>query len=628
MLGRDVHSTEDLETIHQKQTKTFSRPNSAKPNDFHVLNKHKTGPILLTKAKPNKNSNEKYTNDLNLLNKLKPRQINIDKERLYEENLEIKLKNNGLKEEIIKLKTKVQQIEKELQKKDDFYDEKNFSSIKPPNMIFNLKQTIKELKALIVSKDEEIERLNKNLKSTKINELESEIQAYCDECTRLRHHLDASLRQFESLNLNSDKNIKNFTQIDFLLKENQELLGNLNNARAEIEKFKQKNAELQAKNKKNASKKGEIMSLKQEIQKTKAQNEQIDLIIKDFSNKENSYKEEINKIKKALKDQQTRAILAEQKEKQSSARVKELEEKLKKSNFTSFVEEDFLNPLQTPSKTFFSALEWLLKNNNLTLENLWSIVDHNKSGTIEIDDFLQSLQKFNFKLDKKLIISVSSSIVKNEKFLDLEEIEKMFKEFLKNKANCINFETPVRNNIFEKLVVENQETKENISGITQEEKTKKNSIKNNQKLNLELAENEKKIKKESLSSDEGWKKEKTSKDEQKKLKKPKKNKKSSEERLSLPKKPLILDTKSKDILSHIAYRMQINRLPKSKLIINLFGLTNEDKQIGKSDLISFFQKHPFNFNAAEDQETLSSLLLSSKVTVKSISELLLEILND
>ena len=38
---------------------------------------------------------------------------------------------------------------------------------------------------------------------------------------------------------------------------------------------------------------------------------------------------------------------------------------------------------------------------------------------------------------------------------------------------------------------------------------------------------------------------------------------------SLPKKPLILDTKSKDILSHIAYRMQINRLPKSKLIINL-----------------------------------------------------------
>lgn len=51
--------------------------------------------------------------------KLKSIQLPIDKEQLYEENLYLKLNNNALQDEVLKLKTKLTRLGREGSKKDE-----------------------------------------------------------------------------------------------------------------------------------------------------------------------------------------------------------------------------------------------------------------------------------------------------------------------------------------------------------------------------------------------------------------------------------------------------------------------------------------------------------------------------
>ena len=128
-----------------------------------------------------------------LIGKLRPNKISIDKERLYIENMELKVKNNDLAEHLTKYKAKILQLEREKIKKED-------SPISNQNSHSNylvklLKKNIKDLKVEVSLKDEEILKHKKNIKLTKIFEIELEMKAYIDECTRLRHHLEESLKQ-------------------------------------------------------------------------------------------------------------------------------------------------------------------------------------------------------------------------------------------------------------------------------------------------------------------------------------------------------------------------------------------------------------------------------------------------
>lgn len=58
----------------------------------------------------------------------------------------------------------------------------------------SLKNHVKELKADLKKKDEEINKIKKSLKSTNIQELEVEMKLYVDECTRLRHMLEEAYK--------------------------------------------------------------------------------------------------------------------------------------------------------------------------------------------------------------------------------------------------------------------------------------------------------------------------------------------------------------------------------------------------------------------------------------------------
>jgi len=58
----------------------------------------------------------------------------------------------------------------------------------------NLKKKIKELNTSVEAKQSEIETLKRNIKVTKIAEIEVEMRSYIDECTSLRHQLEEVIK--------------------------------------------------------------------------------------------------------------------------------------------------------------------------------------------------------------------------------------------------------------------------------------------------------------------------------------------------------------------------------------------------------------------------------------------------
>lgn len=55
------------------------------------------------------------------------------------------------------------------------------------HLTINLKKKVRDMQMAVQLKTEETEQLKRNIKSTKIAEIEVELKMYMDECTRLRH---------------------------------------------------------------------------------------------------------------------------------------------------------------------------------------------------------------------------------------------------------------------------------------------------------------------------------------------------------------------------------------------------------------------------------------------------------
>ena len=143
---------------------------------------------------------------------MRPRVINVERERLYDDVMKQRLTTNFFKDENVKLKTKVHILEGELQKKEKLVDDllmqqdtfqvggpisskSVFSKLKlDSHLSNNLKRKIRDLQAEINDRGNEAEALKRNIKSTKIAEIEVEMKMYIDECTRLRHQLEEVIR--------------------------------------------------------------------------------------------------------------------------------------------------------------------------------------------------------------------------------------------------------------------------------------------------------------------------------------------------------------------------------------------------------------------------------------------------
>lgn len=145
------------------------------------------------------------------MNRTIPKIFHQDKERLYDEAMKLKVNNNAVRDENLRLKTRLKVLENELQKKDRLLDE--FSYQPQENVVGTkdgkgksethltnaLKRQVKELKMEVAAKDEENQKLRRNIKATKLHEFEVEMKMYVDECTRLRHMLEEVVRSKDPL---------------------------------------------------------------------------------------------------------------------------------------------------------------------------------------------------------------------------------------------------------------------------------------------------------------------------------------------------------------------------------------------------------------------------------------------
>lgn len=140
------------------------------------------------------------------ISKLRPNKVNQERERLYDDVMKQRMTTNVLREENVKLKTRLLFVENEIAKKDKMIDdllvqqENNFAVPKPKlsairvggiktetHLVINLKRKIRDINNEKQNLSAEIDALKRNIRSTKLSELEVENKMYVDECARLRH---------------------------------------------------------------------------------------------------------------------------------------------------------------------------------------------------------------------------------------------------------------------------------------------------------------------------------------------------------------------------------------------------------------------------------------------------------
>eukprot|EP01022_Parablepharisma_sp_SALTPOND_P033043 TRINITY_DN88088_c0_g1_i1.p1 TRINITY_DN88088_c0_g1~~TRINITY_DN88088_c0_g1_i1.p1 ORF type:complete len:1103 (-),score=136.21 TRINITY_DN88088_c0_g1_i1:4307-7615(-) len=197
-----------------------------------------------------------------------------DKEDLYHELILAKQAANELKEENTKLKTKVQLAEQEANKKTEHIKELLYNMEIIEGASGSLPRTgkgkaetkleielKKQIKALKQEKDKvvaEYTNLKKNVKTTKLQELALEVQAFSEECQRLRRVIEeVSSKKTEltpeEIEAIEEKMYQQAAIIKNLTQENETLLSSLqqkdqelNDIKLKLEKEVQKNSKLAA----------------------------------------------------------------------------------------------------------------------------------------------------------------------------------------------------------------------------------------------------------------------------------------------------------------------------------------------------------------------------------------------
>ena len=290
----------------------YSRPFTAKKIDLDTS--QKIPKKNLARANPSPKPKRVLCKDRNtpLLSKLKPTRISVDKEKLYIDNMALKVKLNDQKSLILRFKAKISQLEKEVQKKEDLS-----GSLNPKcnnYLVKLLKQTVKDLRQEVQDKILEISKQKQNMKLSKYLELELEVKAYMDECTRLRHSLEEILKDKD---LNDTNLSKSFEGSDT---KTLNLLKVIEENNREIQKLKdQLKLDKQSKPSKTSRLQEDYSKLLKELENLK----------KKFVTKEKKLLDEVEGLKQTLKEKQMEVSVANAKINESNLLIQNLFKELK-----------------------------------------------------------------------------------------------------------------------------------------------------------------------------------------------------------------------------------------------------------------------------------------------------------
>ena len=216
---------------------------------------------------------------------------------------------NAYREENTKLKTRIHQYGKEVDKKDKFIQELSGQGgsqqaltqpkgrqVAETHLVLSLKKQVKELKEEVKGKEEEAKALKQSLKAGKMKEMEMELKLHEDECANLKQVIVELIRQQPvSISPNDVAAIEGkFNQQVSVLtnfkQENYELATALQKREDELAGWKESAVQLEKKvakvegtSRDNAKSKKAIAENRKEIEKLK---EQISLLKVDNKEKE------------------------------------------------------------------------------------------------------------------------------------------------------------------------------------------------------------------------------------------------------------------------------------------------------------------------------------------------------
>ena len=147
----------------------------------------------------------------------------LEKEKVIEENKQLKSTLNHLNKELLVVKSEVHKKDKEINHKNKFIQDiysdtqsnmlksqnemKLLQKLRDNNLLSNIKKQYSDLKKEFNKKEIELESLKRTLKSTKLKEVQGEMQIYIDELQKLKSLYDISSQHnihYEYINLIQD----------------------------------------------------------------------------------------------------------------------------------------------------------------------------------------------------------------------------------------------------------------------------------------------------------------------------------------------------------------------------------------------------------------------------------------
>jgi len=239
--------------------------------------------------------------------------LNLDREKLVQENIKLKTQLNKLETEKMNHKREITNLEMEINKKDkiietminDTQSNLNTESNKASEMhlVLNVKRQYKELKKVYEKNQQELNATKKNVKYTKINELNTENQIYNEQVNKLKNIYEHSLEQKQSLQKNEnefDKMKQALSQKDYIILSFQE---NCQKMESQIQTL---NSEKEKLKNQNTKKDNMITKLKEKLETQNKENEK--LIMKNnnikkseiFLSTKNKYEAKMQKLKKDI----------------------------------------------------------------------------------------------------------------------------------------------------------------------------------------------------------------------------------------------------------------------------------------------------------------------------------------
>ena len=531
-----------------------------------------------------------------LLTKSRPRFLLADREKLYDENIELKQKNNSLNDELIKLKTKMFHMENEINRKED---KQEINCEQKPKLLANLKIIIKDLKNQILEKNSELEENKKNMRLSKIKELETEMRVYADECTRLKYHLEEIMKQqnISITPISMEKNIQHSLLLNNLKKENQELATALALADEENNKLQLKLQERELIQKKAKPKKFELIGFKAENKKLR---DQLDKVIQESSNTEDKYKREITKLQKDIAELHNNGKAINLTIENYKSTVENLETEL------TFLRKETINTSKQITKKsiimkkkqnpprLLSILHSIISSKKMLIGVLLSLIDKNNIGIIEKEEFLKRLTGYSDNIKKKHIEEIMNMIGHKGSLVSLQKVEHMYEEYDYNSYISSDSENQdssiVMINKLESDTKENESRKDELYLKSTEIQNSQIYHSNESEINLALLQSKEEVK--LLDSN---------------LKSQDINDGNQAEEMQLVISSRISNSILVDpmesLLKHAFFRFQLNRVSKSSIQSILFGNLSSDHRVSASLLESILKSPPLNISDILDQKS-------------------------